>query len=140
MFSIKKIGQKNKWLFISIFILLVVILMLFKWLAVEPLLKNKEQYLKVVRPQLAKVAQDPSRQNIKQTQEFLYNIKSSDRSVGDYHLPLYMALTLWLKYTESGDLSEASKAIGILEELKVRLPELKQEFDTLIFSIKNNNV
>lgn len=138
MFSIKKIEKKYRWLFILPFVLLLVIVLLFKNMTVDTMLKNKEQYLHKVRPQLVKVTQDPSRENISQTQEFLYNIKSSDRSIGDYHLPLYMAFTLWLKYADSRDLSAASKAIGILEELKVRLPELSEELDNLIFSIKNH--
>ncbi len=138
MFSIKKIEKKYRWLFILPLILLLVIVLLFKNMAADTMLKNKEQYLHKVRPQLVKVTQDPSRENISQTQEFLYNIKSSDRSIGDYHLPLYMVFTLWLKYADSRDLSAASKAIGILEELKVRLPELSEELDNLIFSIKNH--
>lgn len=138
MFSIKKIEKKYRWLFVLPFVLLLVIVLLFKNMAADTMLKNKEQYLHKVRPQLVKVTQDPSRENISQTQEFLYNIKSSDRSIGDYHLPLYMAFTLWLKYADSRDLSAASKAIGILEELKVRLPELSEELDNLIFSIKNH--
>jgi len=138
MFSVKTIGQKYKWLFILPLLLLLVIFALFQWPALEPMIASKSQYLKVVRPQVARVADNPSRENISQTKEFLYNLKSSDRSIGDYHLPLYMAFNLWLQYVDSRDLSAASKAIGILEELKIRLPELTEELDTLIFSIKNH--
>ncbi len=132
MLSIKKIGQKNIWLFGFPVLLLLIIFIFFKFFATEPIIGSKAQYLKVVRPKLTAVIADPSSQNIQQTKEFLLNIKSSDRSIGEYHLPLYMAFSLWTKYTENRDLSSLTKAIGILEELKISIPELKDEIDDII--------
>ncbi len=138
MLSIKKIGQKNIWLFALPVLLFVVIFIFFKFFATEPSIDNKEDYLKVVRPRLESVIANPDRQHIKSTEDFLYNIKTSDRSIGEYHLPLYMAFSLWSKYTETRDLSTLSKTLGILEELKVSLPDLGQEIEELIEILKTN--
>lgn len=119
-------------------ILLVVIFVYFKFFAVEQTIANKNQYIDVVRPRLESVIADPSSNNIAQTKDFLLNLKSSDRSIGDYHLPLYMAFSLWTKYTETGDLTDMTKAVGILEELKVSIPELKDQIDGIIKILKNN--
>ncbi|MDQ5938977.1 MAG: hypothetical protein QG603_480 [Patescibacteria group bacterium] len=138
MLSIKKIGQKNIWLFALPVLLFVVIFIFFKFFATERSIDNKEDYLKVVRPRLESVIANPDRQHIKSTEDFLYNIKTSDRSIGEYHLPLYMAFSLWSKYTETRDLSTLSKTLGILEELKVSLPDLGQEIEELIEILKTN--
>ncbi|MFA6253543.1 MAG: hypothetical protein WCV69_04485 [Patescibacteria group bacterium] len=138
MLSIKKISKKNIWLFIFPVLLLVVVIVVFRFLAADQTIKNKNQYLKVVRPKLEQVISDPKQQNIVKTKDFLFNIKSSDRSIGDYHLPLYMAFSLWTKYTESRDLTQITKAMGILEELKSTLPELDDPLSQIIKIMKNN--
>ncbi len=138
MLSIKKISKKNLWLFVFPALLLVVAIVLFRFLAVDQTIKNKNQYLKVVRPKLEQVISNPSSQNIIKTKDFLFTLKSSDRSIGDYHLPLYMAFSLWVKYTESRDLTDLTKATGILEELKSTLPELGDSLEQIIKIMKNN--
>ncbi len=138
MLSIKKIGQKNIWLFGFPILLLIVIFIFFKFFATEASIDNKEDYLKVVRPHLEAVIDNPDRQHITETKDFLYNIKVTDRSIGDYHLPLYMAFSLWSKYTETRDLSTLSKTLGILEELKVSVPDLGEQIEELITILKTD--
>ncbi len=138
MLSIKKISKKNLWLFVFPVLLLVVAIVVFKFLTVDQTIKNKNQYLKVVEPKLEQVISSPSSQNIIKTKDFLFTLKSSDRSVGDYHLPLYMAFSLWVKYTESKDFTDLTKATGILEELKSALPELSGSLEQIIKIMKNN--
>ena len=138
MLSIKKISKKNLWLFVFPVLLLVVAIVFFKFLTADQTFKNKNQYLKVVEPKLEQVISSPSSQNIIKTKDFLFTLKSSDRSVGDYHLPLYMAFSLWVKYTESKDFTDLTKATGILEELKSALPELSGSLEQIIKIMKNN--
>lgn len=138
MLSIKKISQKNIWLFAWPLLVLVVIILVFKFLATDQPIKNKEQYLQAVRPQLERVIAQPTESNIAETTEFLLNLKSSERSIGDYHLPLYMAFSLWTKYTESGELTDLSKALAILAELKLKIPELAEPLESLMKIMQNN--
>lgn len=138
MLSIKKIGQKNIWLFGFPLLLLLVIFIFFRFFATEPSIDSKADYLKVVRPKLEAVIANPDRQHIESTKDFLYNIKTSDRSIGEYHLPLYMAFSLWTKYTQDRDLSTLSKTLGILEELKVSFPDLGEQIEELIEILKTN--
>lgn len=136
--SIKKISKKNLWLFVFPALLLIVAIIVFRFLVADQTIRNKNQYLKVVGPKLEQVISSPSSQNIVKTKDFLFTLKSSDRSIGDYHLPLYMAFSLWTKYTETRDLTDLTKATGILEELKSALPELGDSLDQIIKIMKNN--
>jgi hypothetical protein len=116
----------------------MVIFIFFKFFAVDSTISNKEDYLKVVRPKLTSVIASPDSQHIVETREFLYNIKTSDRSIGSYHLPLYMVFSLWSKYTETRDLATLTKILGILEELKISIPELQEQINGIILILKQN--
>jgi hypothetical protein len=138
MLSIKKIGKKNIWLLALPLLLFVVIFVFFKFFANESVINNKSEYLKVVRPKLEAIISNHNSQHIAETESFLYNIKTSDRSIGDYHLPLYMAFSLWTKYTETKDLAQITRAIGILEGLKVTIPEFEAPISQIIKIMQSN--
>lgn len=134
--SLIKKPKKIYWWFALPILLFIIVVLVFRFFSFDDTIKNKEQYIKVVGPKLAVVIADPSYQNINKTKDFLFNIKSQDRSIGDYHLPLYMSFVLWTKYLESNDSAQISKAIGILEELKVILPEFSESFTQIISLMK----
>lgn len=138
MLSIKKIGQKNIWLFGFPILLLLVIFIFFKFFVNEPTITSKDEYLQQVRPKLEVVISKADRQQIAETKDFLYNIKTSNRSIGDYHLPLYMAFSLWTEYTETKDLAQITRAIGILEQLKKTVPELEETISQIIKIMQSN--
>jgi hypothetical protein len=138
MLSIKKIGQKNIWLFTLPLVLLLITFVFFKFFSSQSTINNKNDYLKVVGPKLTVVIANHDSQHIAEMNDFLYNIKTSDRSIGDYHLPLYMAFSLWTKYTETKDLAQITRAIGILQELKITVPELEEPISQIIEIMQSN--
>lgn len=134
MFSIK---QKKYYLSIILFFLAGFVLLFLRFQD-DGFIRNKQEYLDQVEPKLNQVIADPSVANLKYFEDYLLGIKSADRSIGNYHLPLYMAFVLWSKYLDSGNIAYLEKSQAIFEELKITLPEFSPQFEQIITLIKKN--
>lgn len=134
MFSIK---QKKYYLAVVLCILAAFVLLYLRFQD-DGFIHNKKEYLDQVGPRLNQVIADPSAINLQSFEDYLLSIKSADRSIGSYHLPLYMAFVLWSKYLDSGNIAYLEKSQAIFEELKITLPEFSTQFEQIIMLIKKN--
>lgn len=101
---------------------------------------SAQDYISEVRPWLMDVFEKRSITSLVQTRNELLNLRSSDKSIGNAHIALFLAFDAWEKYIMTSDSSMKDASYNHFDVASNLLPELAEDINNLKSILDDINV